>query len=607
MLNAVPKPSPFLEVGILAKSKEDEDFHKKYFEVEARVANWEAIFNELVCRFTRCQSIFYGSDAIVKMLNTKVQMFNPILKEVVDELLSYLKSNPRSVTVDIPQFKIFKDLINEIIGSIMIEGDVYNKIVKGFKDYLIYGISILKMNPSNDHVLRMENVDVSTCIWDTQCDYKNFRPSFFIREYIANNFDTSNKYGEEFVRIRKKPDIIFRRLNKSARSILENVTNKAISEKQVTVEYNDDIFSNEGKTVSKEKVDDGLSQILEYYCLVNRKNTRTKKVYKYYERYIFVNGQLADHNSNIEIDEFPYITMANYRHDSALVADMFDSKVNDAMSEVMQLNIIENSHCDAILASANGTLIINKASFTNKDATMKKIKSDIVLINGVNEAGVGNSVMNLPPARVDQSTIIQSKEMQNRIRKKFGLLTFDPNQATAKSGYHEALRLDRESQSINNIITPLDAALNIIGKRLVSFIKTYSKTGIDTLLKLTKNPDAEQIISDFSNIDEYIHVTVAESRESANNSMKKFNQLQSLSDLMGVPLQLPPEVLADALNLSEEVVEIFKQYNTPQVDELKDAEVKEKEASAIDKIASAKKKIAESKAISGSRESSKME
>lgn len=607
MLNAMPKPSPLLEIGTLSERKGNLEFHVKYKEIESRVANWEAIFNELVCRFTRCQSIFYGSDAIVKMLNTKVQMFNPILKEVVDELLSYLKSNPRSVTIDIPQFKIFKDLINEIIGSVMINGDVYNKMIKGFKDYLIYGISIMKMDPSSENVISMENVDVSTCIWDTQCDYKNFRPSFFIREYTANNFDTSNKYGEEFVRIRKTADVIFRRLNKSARAILENVTNKAISDKQVTVEYNDDIFSSEGKTVSKEKVDDGLSQILEYYCLVNRRNPKTKKVYKYYERYIFVNGQLADFSEMIDIDNFPYITMANYRHDSALVSDMFDSKVNDAMSEVMQLNIIENSHCDAILASANGTLIINKASFANKDATMKKIKSDIVLINGVNEAGVGNSVMNLPPARVDQTTIIQSKEMQNRIRKKFGLLTFDPNQAAAKSGYHEALRLDRESQSINNIITPLDAALKLVGKRLVSFIKEYSKKGINTLINLTKNPDAEEILSNFSDIDEYVHVDVSESRESSNNSMKKFNQLQSLSDLMGVPLQLPPEVLADALNLSEEVVEMFKQYNAPQGDELKDAEVKEKQASAIDKIASAKKKIAEAEEISKAENSVSME
>ena len=235
MLNAIPKPSPLLEMGNMSKSKEDLGFHVKYKEIEARVANWEAIFNELVCRFTRCQSIFYGSDAIVKMLNTKVQMYNPILKEVVDELLSYLKSNPRSVTVDIPQFKIFKDLINEIIGSVMINGDVYNKMIKGFKDYLIYGISIVKMNTCSENVINLENVDVSTCIWDTQCDYKNFRPSFFIREYTANNFDTSNKYGKEFVRIRKTSDIIFRRLNKSSRSILDNVTNKALSDKQVTV------------------------------------------------------------------------------------------------------------------------------------------------------------------------------------------------------------------------------------------------------------------------------------------------------------------------------------------------------------------------------------
>lgn len=607
MLRAVPKPSPFLEIGNMSNSKKDSEHHAKYKEIESRVANWEPVFNELVCRFTRCQSIFYGSDAIVKMLNTKVEMYNPVLKEVVDELLSYLKSNPRSITVDIPQFKIFKDLINEIIGSIMIEGDIYNKIVKGFKDYLIYGISILKMNTNNDSVIGLENVDVSTCMWDTECDYKNFRPSFFIREYTANNFDTSNKYGEEFVRIRKKSDVIFHRLNKSSRAILENVTNRAMSDKNVTVSYNDDIFSDEGRTVSKEKVDDGLSQILEYFCLVNRRNAKTKEVHKYYERYILVNGQLADHNLKIEIDEFPYITMANYRHDSALVSDMFDSKVNDAMSEIMQLNIIENSHCDAILASANGTLIINKASFANKDATMKKIKSDIVLINGVNESGVGNSVMNLPPARVDQTTIIQSKEMQNRIRKKFGLLTFDPNQAAAKSGYHEALRLDRESQSINNIITPLDAALKLIGKRLVSFIKEYSKKGINTLINLTKNPDAEEILSNFSDIDEYVHVDVSESRESSNNSMKKFNQLQSMADLMGTPLQLPPEVIADALNLSEELVEMFKEYNTPKGDDLKSAEIEEKKASTADKLASAKKKIAESKAISGSESSSRME
>lgn len=607
MYNAIPKPSPLLEMGNMSKSREDLGFHLKYNEIESRVANWEDIFNELICRFTRCQSIFYGSDAIVKMLNTKVQMYNPILKEVVDELLSYLKSNPRSVTVDIPQFKIFKDLVNEIIGSVMINGDVYNKMIAGFKDYLIYGISIIKMNPSSESVINVENVDVSTCVWDTQCDYKNFRPSFFIREYTANNFDTSNKYGEEFVRIRKKSDVIFRRLNKSSRSILENVTNKALSSKQITVEYNDDIFSSEGRTVSKEKVDDGLSQILEYYCLVNRMNPDSKKVHKFYERYILVNGQLADYQPKIEIDNFPYITMANYRHDASLVSDMFDSKVNDAMSEVMQLNIIENSHCDSILASANGTLIINKASFTNKNATMKKIKSDVVLIEGVNEAGVGNSVMNLPPARIDQTTIIQSKEMQNRIRKKFGLLTFDPNQAAAKSGYHEALRLDRESQSINNIITPLDAALKLIGKRLVSFIKEYSKKGINTLINLTKNPDAEEILSNFSDIDEYVHVDVSESRESSNNSMKKFNQLQSLSDLMGVPLQLPPHVLAEALNLSEEVVEMFKEYNTPQGDELKDAEVKEKQASAIDKIASAKKKVAEAAEISKAKRSTTLE
>lgn len=599
---ATPKPDPFLNMG-LNTSKQTNALDKKYKDqVSKRIDNWDLIFSELMCRFARCQSIYYGSSAIIKSLNTKVEMYNPILKEIVDELLSYLKSNPRSITIDIPRYtNVLKDILNDIIGSVMIKGDVYNRIIRGFKDYLIYGISILKMNTCSKNVINIENVDVSTCVWDTECDYKNFNPSFFIREYITSNFDASNKYGEKFTNTKNDKSIIFERLNKSSKTILENVRSTIESSNnendKIVIEYNDDIFRKNGKIVTKSRIGDGVSQIIEYYRLVNIKDKNNGEVHQNYEKCIFVNGMLAESEGQIKLDEFPYITMANFRHDASFVSEMFDSKVADAMSEVIQLNIIENSHCDAVLSSSNGAMLLDKNALVNKTATLKNIKANVILLDPTNGQSAGNAVVNLPPARIDQSTMVQSQEIKNSLRRKFGLLTFDPNQAVAKSGYHEALRLDRESQSINNIITPLDACLNIIGKRLVEFIKEYSKKGIDTLIGLTKIEDAEENLKAFADIDEYINVDVSESRESANNSMKIYNQLQSLSDLMGVPLQLPPDVLAEALNLSQEVIDMFKQNNAPQGNELESAEIEEKKASTADKLASAKKKNAEAQAL----------
>lgn len=357
------------------------------------------------------------------------------------------------------------------------------------------------------------------------------------------------------------------------------------------------MFSEASSVVSKEKVDDGMSQILEYWCLENKKNPINGKSYKYYAKYIFVNGQLAEHQSMLPIESFPYVAMANYVHDAYSISDMFDSKVHDVMSEVIQFNIIENSKCDAILSSSNGALIVNKSALLNKDSTLKKLKSNIIEIDSTMDANMGNVVMNVPPARVDQSMIEQSNILVSRIRQKFGLLNFDPNMPQAKSGYHEALRLDRESQSISNTITPLDCALNNLGHILVQYIKEYSNKGIKTLLRLTKNPNAEEILSELGNIDEEIHVDVGESRESQNNSMKVFNELKGMSDIMGTPLQVPPSVIAQALNVSEEVLEMFEQFNTPANNELQEAEIEEKKASAVDKMASAQKKIAESKAI----------
>lgn len=588
------KPSEFVNMGFKSKNPK-QDFHFKYNEVLTRTSNWESVFNELISKFCRCQSVFYGSESIQKMLNTKVELFNPIGKDVVGELLSYLKINPRSITVDIPQYTKFKDIINDIIGSAMYKGDIYNGLVKAFKDYLIYGISLVKIVPDSGQLMAIENVDITSCIWDTNTCYKKFRPSFFIREYVKSNFDTSNMYGAEFTAIRKNKDIIFKRINKSSRAILENVKNIALSDKQVKVDYNDDIFSDASSIVSKQKVDDGMSQIIEYYCLENRKIDQ--KVYKYYAKYIFVNGSLAEHKTGIPVTAFPYISMANYRHDAALISDMFDSKVHDAMSEIIQFNIIENSKCDAILSSANGSLIVNKSALLNKDSTLKKIKSNIIEIDSSSDVSLSSLVMNVPPATVDQSMILQSNTLLSRIRQKFGLLNFDPNMPQAKSGYHEALRLDRESQSISNIITPLDYALNNIGHIIVAFIKEYSVKGIDTLVKLTKNPDAKEILSDLADITEEIHIDVSESRESQNNSMKVFNELKGMADIMGTPLQVPPEVIAEALNVSDKVLEMFKQYNTPSGNELQEAEVQEKRASAADKMASAQKKIAESKAL----------
>ena len=594
MQQARSKPSQFLEMEPKIE-KFKKGFHTKYKEAQKRIENWEPVFNELIPKFCRCQSLFYGSESIQKMINTKVELFNPIGKDVVDELLSYLKINPRSITVDIPEYTVFKDIINDIIGSAMYKGDIYNGLIKAFKDYIIYGISLTKINSDSNNVMNVENVDITSCVWDTNTCYKTFRPSFFIREYIKSNFDTSNMYGAEFVSIRKDKDIDFNRINLSSRSILEMVKNIALSDKQIKVDYNDDIFSDAASKISKKKVDDGLSQIIEYNCLENIKIEN--KAYKCYTKYVFVNGSLAEYQTNIPLRAFPYISMAKYRHDSALISDMFDSKIHDAMSEIIQFNIIENSKCDAILSSANGTLIVNSSAMLEKDRTLKNIKSNVIEIDSSADVNLAGLVMNVPPATVDQSMIIQSNTLLSRLRQKFGLLNFDPNMPQAKSGYHEALRLDRESQSISNIVTPLDYALNNIGHIIIFFIKEYSRKDVTTLLKLTKNIDAKEILSNLADISEEIHVDVSESRESQNNSMKVFNQLKGMADIMGTPLQVPPAVIAQALNVSDNVLEIFEQYNSSGENKLENAEIQEKMASAADKMASAQKKIAESRAL----------
>lgn len=568
-------------------------------ELKRRISNWDNVFSSINQRFMENSDLYRGTGIVKYLLNTKNKLFDPVLKESVNEVVSYLKTNPRSISIAMKNSKEIQDEINDIISKLMINNNIYNRTLVAFIDYLIYGISLIKIDSDKESVIQTINVNIKNCMWDLHCNYDDFKPSFFIHEYLADQFTTSNKYGYKVAEETKNKS--FLRLNVNKNNLINSIRTVEKNGKEIAVFYGDDVFSKAKKVVSKSKVSDGVSQILEYYVLTNIKNDKEENSdipSKCYTKYIYVNEILVS-ETIIAYEEFPYIAMSKVVHDADFVEDVFDSKIQEMKSEVIHINTAENSIIDSIAANPNGTTIIQKAGLLDKDTTAKGLKSNIIVADAASGVKLTDMIYTLPPTQPNPVMIDMVSKLRSKVRSKFGLINFDPSQTQAKSGYHESLRLDRESQSVSNMLSPIDNALKELGKIMFKFIHQYSKKSLDSLVKISDKPKiTSEILKDLSNINEEISVEVSESRESPNNSMRKYNKMKALADLSGQELHAPLEVIAQAINADDETIKLLNMMNKQQQNPMEEASIREKNASADNKNADTVKKLAEAKEIS---------
>ncbi len=331
--------------------------------------------------------------------------------------------------------KRYVDLFNEILINSYSSNEVNKYLIDAWKDFMINGLGILKLNGNFDSCVSAEVIPANSVIFD----YSNINsPQFFIHEKIMSVDSACKQYDidqKKYNYILGKPSIPKILTSQSSWDYLvENKFSEPAEGEPIKSKNLQDIFSPEFTKNFKYEVPSlGLNVIREEYRRAYIREN--KELLEIYERNVFLNDTHIS-TTNMNSENFPFIILHNYRRDTLCIEEAFPCFVDQVKGDILLYNTLYNQQVDGVVSSSalSSTVIMDSgAVLDGKNKSNRPDSSlNIIKVKSTVDKTVNDVFSRTPPVDMYQSIQNEMQLCLNRIKSDTGLMDFE---TPVKSGF----------------------------------------------------------------------------------------------------------------------------------------------------------------------------